>query len=190
MTASPLRNDPSLATAAAPAAFDAAAAPAPGQSALTEQPVTRAGDAAILPADAHAGLPGQARPTVTGGEFAAPAPAFSASGALTQVGGALLGILLLIVIGGWLLKTLRLTPAGRSGNRLAIRASCSVGPREKVLIMQVDDTWLVLGVTPQHITTLHSLPAPAQTEHDACGPAPEDFRQRLLRLSRQRSGNA
>ncbi|MBT9431212.1 flagellar biosynthetic protein FliO [Candidatus Sodalis endolongispinus] len=110
--------------------------------------------------------------------------------------------MLLIIIGGWLLKTLRLTPAGRSGNRLAIRASCSVGPREKVLIMQVDDTWLVLGVTPQHITTLHSLPAPAQTEHDACGPAPaqtehdacgpapEDFRQRLLRLSRQRSGNA
>ncbi|BAE75330.1 flagellar biosynthesis protein FliO [Sodalis glossinidius str. 'morsitans'] len=168
----------------------AATAPATnGQPALAERSALSGHDAAVPAATARSALTRQTHPAASGGEFAT-APAFSASGALTQVGGALLGILLLIVIGGWLLKTLRLTPAGRGGNRLMVRASCSVGAREKVVIMQVEETWLVLGITPQHITTLHTLSAPEQPERGDSGPAPEDFRQRLLRQIRQRSGNA
>jgi flagellar protein FliO/FliZ len=37
-------------------------------------------------------------------------------------------------------------------------ASLTVGARERVLIVEVADQWLVLGVTTQSIQTLHQLP--------------------------------
>ncbi|MGP4142162.1 flagellar biosynthetic protein FliO [Sodalis praecaptivus] len=190
-SAAQTRSAPTPAEQYALTGQDTAASTANGRPAPAERPALSGHDAAVPAATARSALTSQTHPAVPGSEFAAaPAPAFSASGALTQVGGALLGILLLIVIVGWLLKTLRLTPAGRGGNRLMVRASCSIGAREKVVIMQVEETWLVLGITPQHITTLHTLPAPAQPERGDSGPVPEDFRQRLVRQIRQRSGNA
>lgn len=34
----------------------------------------------------------------------------------------------------------------------------SVGPRERVVLLEVGEEWLVLGVTSQNIRTLHTLP--------------------------------
>jgi flagellar protein FliO/FliZ len=33
-----------------------------------------------------------------------------------------------------------------------------VGQRERVVLVEVADTWLVIGVAPGHVTALHSMP--------------------------------
>lgn len=74
------------------------------------------------------------------------------AGVLTQVGSALGGILLLILFVAWLVRRLGFAPQARNSKLLNVRASCQVGQRERVVIVEVDDTWLVLGVTAQQVT--------------------------------------
>lgn len=66
-------------------------------------------------------------------------------------------IVLFILGGAWLMRR-----AGwlRSGNNRAIKVVGvhSLGARSSVAVLQVDDVRLVVGVTPQQITLLHTLP--------------------------------
>ena len=41
---------------------------------------------------------------------------------------------------------------------LAEAAGVMVGQRERIVVVEVQDTWLVVGVTPAEMTLLHSLP--------------------------------
>ncbi|WP_255556922.1 flagellar biosynthetic protein FliO [Sodalis sp. dw_96] len=106
-------------------------------------------------------------------------PEFNATGALTQVGAALGAILLVIVIGAWLVRKLGLAPMAKPSQALKVRASCSVGQRERVVVVEVEGTWLVLGVTAQNITPLHTLPAPEDEGQHQPSPRTGDFRLRL-----------
>jgi len=107
------------------------------------------------------------------------APAFNATGALAQVGVTLGAVLLLILFAAWLVRKLGLAPATKPSQRLKIQASCSVGQRERVVVVEVEGTWLVLGVTPQHITPLHTLPAPPAEQQVQPAALAGDFRKRL-----------
>ncbi|AHM73424.2 flagellar biosynthetic protein FliO [Yersinia hibernica] len=111
------------------------------------------------------------------------APALPAGSVLTQVGSVLGGILLLILFAAWLVRRLGFAPQARNNKLLNVRASCQVGQRERVVIVEVDNTWLVLGVTAQQVTQLQTLPRPAVDETSAdlsSDPAkPADFRQIL-----------
>ncbi|PWC17421.1 flagellar biosynthetic protein FliO [Brenneria corticis] len=80
---------------------------------------------------------------------------------LTQVGSVLGGILLLILFIAWLVRKLGLAPQAKQNKLLKVVSSCPLGQRERVVIVEVEDTWLVLGVTAQQITPLHTLPAQA-----------------------------
>lgn len=120
---------------------------------------------------------------------AATGQGFSASGALTQVGGALGAILLVIVAGAWVVRKLGLSPSGIPSQKLKVRASCTLGQRERVVVVEVEGTWLVLGVTPQQITALHTLPAPPAGANDAgnehgSADFPTRLRQMLNRTGR------
>lgn len=76
---------------------------------------------------------------------------------------ALVVIIALIVVGMLLLK--RFGPYKQLGGRgLKLIAGQSVGPRERVVVMEVEDTWLVLGVTQNNINMLHKLPAQQDTQ--------------------------
>ncbi|WP_145601429.1 flagellar biosynthetic protein FliO [Yersinia frederiksenii] len=114
------------------------------------------------------------------------APAMPAGTVLTQVGSVLGGILLLILCGAWLVRRLGFAPQARNNKLLNVRASCQVGQREKVVIVEVDNTWLVLGVTAQNVTQLHTLPRPpvdeTSTELSPNSAKPADFRQLLNKL--------
>ncbi|ARJ43238.1 flagellar biosynthetic protein FliO [Pantoea alhagi] len=114
----------------------------------------------------------------------APQPAFSTGSALTQVSSVLAGIVLLILVFAWLARRLGFTPKRLGGPQaLKISASVQVGQRERVVIVEVEDARLVLGVTAQQITHLHTLPPKDPEQQDAPpAQAAPDFRQLLQTL--------
>ncbi|MFL4555317.1 flagellar biosynthetic protein FliO [Yersinia kristensenii] len=111
------------------------------------------------------------------------APAMPAGSVLTQVGSVLGGILLLILFAAWLVRRLGFAPQARNNKLLNVRASCQVGQRERVVIVEVDNTWLVLGVTAQQVTPLHTLERPPVDETSTALSSdtgkPADFRHLL-----------
>lgn len=115
-------------------------------------------------------------------------PGVSTGSMLTQVSSVLAVIILLIVACAWLAKRLGFTPKrGVRGQNLVVSSSVQVGQRERVVIVDVEDVRLVLGVTGQQITHLHTLPAKPQQENPEPPAATADFRQVLQNLLK-RSG--
>ena len=91
--------------------------------------------------------------------------------------GGLFVVLAMIVAAGWLLRRLQhragMGPAGLGRRRsqvITVVAQQMLGAREKVVVVGVEGTWLVLGVTQQHVQTLHTLPRPVQ----AASTTPDD----------------
>ena len=113
----------------------------------------------------------------------ASAPVVPASSVLTQVSSVLGGILLLILFIGWVTKRTGLAPQAKNNKLLKITSSCQVGRSEKVVIVEVDNTWLVLGVTAHSITPLHTLSAPpVDTPAASAAELPADFRQLMQKM--------
>lgn len=84
-----------------------------------------------------------------------------------------LGAVIALVFGlAWLAKRLGV-PMHDTSPLLKRIASLTVGPRERVLIIEAGEQWLVLGVTAQHIQTLHQMPKgelpPSPAHHLAGG---------------------
>lgn len=104
-------------------------------------------------------------------------PVVSTGSVVSQVGTMLAVIVLLILACGWLAKRLGFAPKAVSGQALKVSASVQVGRQERVVIVDTADARLVLGVTAQQITHLHSLPPlPPEASLPATA-APQDFRQ-------------
>jgi len=57
----------------------------------------------------------------------------------------------------------------RRGGQLKVIDSTMVGPKERISIVQVKDTWLVLGIGNGRVDMLHSMPA----DPDAATGAPD-----------------
>ena len=124
---------------------------------------------------------------VTSHSTVATTPAIPAGAVLTQVGSVLGGVLLLILFAAWLVRRLGFAPHARNSKLINVRASCQVGQRERVVIVEVNDTWLVLGVTAQQITPLHTLPCPPIDEATtSASNQPADFRQSLQKILQRR----
>lgn len=89
-------------------------------------------------------------------------PALPAVGVST--GAFVQGLIGLIVIIGLLLVTLAALKrwggqfGGVSTTGMKVVSGLSVGTRERILLIEVGDTWLVVGVTASQIRTLHTLP--------------------------------
>jgi flagellar protein FliO/FliZ len=91
------------------------------------------------------------------GSQAAPAPSPVTDGGMLQVMLGL-GLVLAIMAGcAWLLRRLGGMPRGGAGAIKVIGGS-AVGQRERVVLIEVNDTWLLVGVAPGHVTALHSMP--------------------------------
>ena len=120
-------------------------------------------------------------------------PAVSGGAALMQVSSALGAILLLILLAGWLFRRLGFAPQARNGRLLHLRASCQVGQRERVVVVEVDNTLLVLGVTAQQVTALAQFDAPAAEPEPALAVPGDSFAERLasaLKHNLQRKGRS
>jgi len=78
----------------------------------------------------------------------------------------------------------------RQGVRLQVVGSTAVGNRERVVIVDVEGTWLVLGVGSGQVSKLHELPAPPEPDGGS-GATAEPFAQRFAQaLKRQHSPSA
>jgi len=78
------------------------------------------------------------------------------SSALQMVFG-LLVVLGLLLGALWLLKRLN-QPRGAVAGLMRVVAGVAIGPRERVVILELGNSWLVLGVAPGQVTTLAEIP--------------------------------
>ncbi|WP_163559786.1 flagellar biosynthetic protein FliO [Halomonas sp. NO4] len=76
-----------------------------------------------------------------------------------------------------------------AGHHLQVVASTALGNRERLVIVEVEDTWLVLGVGGGQVTKVHEMPAPPTPEGapaEAAGDEP--FATRFARALRHNAG--
>ncbi|MBI0326818.1 flagellar biosynthetic protein FliO [Burkholderia plantarii] len=70
-----------------------------------------------------------------------------------------LAVVIGLVFGcAWLARRFGFQPAKRGG-ALKVVASVAVGGKESATVVEIGDTWLVLGVAPGNVRLLHTLPA-------------------------------
>lgn len=69
-----------------------------------------------------------------------------------------LGLVLAVIAGAaWLLRRFGGMPRG-AASAVRVIGGSAVGQRERVVLVEVADTWLVIGVAPGQVTALHSMP--------------------------------
>lgn len=112
-----------------------------------------------------------------------PAPAYASAG---EAAGSLvtLAVGLAVVLGSlygvlWLLRRLQQQSPG-VGVPVRVVGGAAVGPRERVVLLEVGDRVLVLGVAPGRVSALDSLPAADLPRH--APPQPGEFQARLSAL--------
>ena len=88
--------------------------------------------------------------------YAPPSTVLPEGGLLQMMVGLLL-VLAVIVATAWLLKRFALNHGAPNGN-IKVIAGAAVGQRERVVLVEVNGTWLVLGVAPGQVRTLHTMP--------------------------------
>nr|WP_286184329.1 flagellar biosynthetic protein FliO [Pantoea sp. Cy-639] len=92
---------------------------------------------------------------------------------------------LLLVVGlifflAWLLRRMQST-AQRGVQAIEIVGSRAIGPRDRLLLVQVGKEQILIGHTPGSIEALHVLAEPVEVPA-AARPATPEFAQRLLEL--------
>jgi flagellar protein FliO/FliZ len=92
-----------------------------------------------------------------------PPHSFAAAG-LLQAGFGLALVLALIFGCAWLARRFGLLQQPGSGRLVKVVSSAMVGQRERVVVVEVGSTWLVLGVAAGQVRALHSMPAEALPE--------------------------
>jgi flagellar protein FliO/FliZ len=117
-----------------------------------------------------------------------PMPALAAESTLGAGLQALVGLgIVLALIAACSLFLKRMTPGrfGRAGLLKPV-ATVAVGPRERIVVVELGDTWMVVGVTATQITALHTLPKETIPSTDPSTPTPElgasPFKRLLARI--------
>jgi flagellar protein FliO/FliZ len=105
-------------------------------------------------------------------------------GSLTQLTLSLIAVVALIVGLSWALKRLRFGAAKGSGT-IAVLEELALGPRERIVLVRVGDSQVLLGVAPGSVVSLTPLAAPLAVAGPAGGPA---FADRLRELMKKRPG--
>jgi flagellar protein FliO/FliZ len=106
---------------------------------------------------------------------------------LAQMLAGLVLVVGLIFASLWLLKRLA-APRGMGASVLRVVGGAAVGPRERVVVVEVGDTWLVVGVAPGHVSALHTLARQEPTPGVPATHAPKDFGTWLHRLGGKPDG--
>jgi flagellar protein FliO/FliZ len=164
------------ASAAAPATVPAATTPAAtGSTASTITATPSTAPTPAQPAMPFVPAPHRGATTAQVGTPAAFGKAQNPAGAVGGTVFALVFVVGLILALAWLAKRMP-GVAGSSNRALRVVASLSLGPREKVVVVDVGGKQLLLGVGAGGTRTLHTLDAPLP---EAERPATPPFAQLL-----------
>ncbi|WP_434604967.1 flagellar biosynthetic protein FliO [Pseudomonas sp. R1-7] len=110
----------------------------------------------------------------------APASGSGMAGQLAQLVLGLLVVLGLIFFLAWMLRRVQQAgPAGK-GQVIDIVGSRALGPRDRLVLVQVGNEQILLGLSPGSITALHVLKEPVQVP--TTEQATPEFAQRLMEL--------
>nr|WP_260407097.1 flagellar biosynthetic protein FliO [Pseudomonas fluvialis] len=91
--------------------------------------------------------------------------------------GLVVGLIFLLA---WLLRRVQQQSGMRGNGLIRLLASQAIGPRERLLLVQVGTEQVLLGLTPGQISPLHVLKEPVHLpEAEAASP---EFAQRLMEM--------
>ena len=110
----------------------------------------------------------------------------SSTGGLFQVLMVLFVVLGLMVAAAWMLRKFNSTGTS-SGGTIKIIGGIAVGSRERIMVIEVADQWIVVGITASSINTLSTMPkqeTSLQEEQAASG----NFSSRLKQFIEKRNG--
>lgn len=164
ITTAPPANTPATAPAATPAAATSPAATqaAPASTAATTPgndtaaapaadaataPVTAANDTTTAPNPARAPL----------GVPAAPYSNAATGGGLMQTTFALAFVIALLLGGAWVLKRFGPRSFGGGNNTVKLVGALSVGARERIIVVEVGEQWIVVGASPGRMNALATM---------------------------------
>lgn len=115
-------------------------------------------------------------------------PSVVSFGGMFQMLLALLVVLGAIVGAAWLLKRFGPTQLG-PGGAMKVLGGVAVGPRERLVLVEVGETWLIVGVAQGQVMAVHSMARPADAAlQSAASPAASPFAERLKQMLGSRQG--
>jgi flagellar protein FliO/FliZ len=123
---------------------------------------------------------------ITPAHAQATTPVTDVGGSLLQLFLGLVGVIALMIGSLWLLKKLT-AQRGEAAGLMRVVAGTSVGTRERVVIVEIGSTWLVLGVAPGRVSALAEVPRQSITPPATGAPsAPASFPDWLRRFSQKK----
>ncbi|MDO8048314.1 flagellar biosynthetic protein FliO [Janthinobacterium sp. SUN211] len=172
--------------ASAPAASAASASVAVASEASPAATAPAASAATAVPASA----PAAALPAMPPGAPMTMAPTSSA-GSLLQTIFALVFVLALLIGLAWFMK--RYGPKVMGGNsKMRVVSSLNLGGRERIVLVEVADQWIVVGASPGRINALATMPRQEgdlpQLATAQNGPAAANFSEWLKQTIEKRNG--
>jgi flagellar protein FliO/FliZ len=175
---------------AEPAAASAPAASAPAE--LVSEKAASAAPETQVPAAASPvpASPAAALPAMPPGAPMTMAPTSSA-GSLLQTIFALVFVLALLIGLAWFMK--RYGPKVMGGNnKMRVVSSLNLGGRERIVLVEVADQWIVVGASPGRINALATMPRQEgelpQLATAQNGPAAANFSEWLKQTIEKRNG--
>jgi flagellar protein FliO/FliZ len=78
-------------------------------------------------------------------------------GSVAQMLLGLVMVLAMVGVAAWLLKRF-VALRGTGSGPIRVIAGAAVGPRERVVLVEVGETWLLVGVAAGQVNTLHTMP--------------------------------
>lgn len=168
----------------------AASAPAASAASASVAVASETPAAPAVPAAASATSPAAALPAMPPGAPMTMAPTSSA-GSLLQTIFALVFVLALLIGLAWFMK--RYGPKVMGGNnKMRVVSSLNLGGRERIVLVEVADQWIVVGASPGRINALATMPRQEgelpQLATAQNGPAAANFSEWLKQTIEKRNG--
>lgn len=116
--------------------------------------------------------------------------ALSPTTGLIQIFLGLAAVLALMLGAAWFFK--KIGPVA-TGNKIPVKVigGVNVGNRERIMVIEVADQWIVVGVTSNQINTLSTMPKQSQlTEQAPAAPPENQFSTWLKRTLDKRNESA
>jgi len=137
-------------------AQDTAPVPATPTASMDVQPLppgaTTAGQPATAATPAHA-----LAPTARAPQIVMPGSAVPSTGGLLQTIFALILVLGLLLGLAWFMK--RFGPRGMAGGaNVKLVGALNIGGRERIMVVEVGDQWIVVGASPGRVNALATMP--------------------------------